>query len=272
MSTIIKNYYNPVIGRFFSPDNYVQLPEFTQGFNRYSYCLNNPLKYKDPDGQSYRDLNEDDWVRNLSTGEFEWMDNVTSPETTPKGYRYVGPNDNDILKDLNIASQTQRQEVNRVGIGGTADEFGRIAPQIAKAEATGIVDVSAIVSYNLENRSANNTLGRTFEGVRFTGTLITVTGSSNTDVALNYKGSLGVTTDGITTYNALRTPSTYMIPVGSKISSASVMYPAQSINSNMNFQKATISAGTLNPGLQKSPLPINMHFNLMLYPTIRPRP
>ena len=50
--------YDPVIGRFFSPDNYVQLPEFTQGFNRYSYCLNNPLKYKDPDGQSFKDVDD----------------------------------------------------------------------------------------------------------------------------------------------------------------------------------------------------------------------
>ena len=45
--------YDPVIGRFFSPDNYVQIPEFTQSFNRYSYCLNNPLKYKDPTGNKY---------------------------------------------------------------------------------------------------------------------------------------------------------------------------------------------------------------------------
>ena len=43
--------YDPVISRFFSPDQYVQLPEFTQSFNRYSYCLNNPLKYTDPTGQ-----------------------------------------------------------------------------------------------------------------------------------------------------------------------------------------------------------------------------
>jgi RHS repeat-associated protein len=36
--------YDPVLGRFFSPDNYVQMPDYSQCFNRYSYCLNNPLK------------------------------------------------------------------------------------------------------------------------------------------------------------------------------------------------------------------------------------
>jgi hypothetical protein len=39
-----------VIGRFLSPDPYVQDPEFSQSYNRYSYCLNNPLKYTDPSG------------------------------------------------------------------------------------------------------------------------------------------------------------------------------------------------------------------------------
>ena len=43
--------YDPVVGRFLSADNYVQMPGFTQSFNRYSYCLNNPLKYTDPDGE-----------------------------------------------------------------------------------------------------------------------------------------------------------------------------------------------------------------------------
>ena len=45
--------YDPAIGRFLSPDNYVQLPENSQSFNRYSYCINNPLKYTDPDGQIF---------------------------------------------------------------------------------------------------------------------------------------------------------------------------------------------------------------------------
>jgi len=43
--------YDPVIGRFLSPDPYVQAPTFSQSFNRYSYCINNPLIYTDPDGE-----------------------------------------------------------------------------------------------------------------------------------------------------------------------------------------------------------------------------
>ncbi|TGX79430.1 hypothetical protein E5358_14905, partial [Palleniella muris] len=42
-----------VLGRFLSPDNYVQMPDNTQSFNRYSYCINNPLKYTDPSGEYF---------------------------------------------------------------------------------------------------------------------------------------------------------------------------------------------------------------------------
>ena len=45
--------YDPVLGRFLSPDNYVQSPDFSQNYNRYSYCLNNPLKYTDPSGNVF---------------------------------------------------------------------------------------------------------------------------------------------------------------------------------------------------------------------------
>lgn len=43
--------YDPFTGRFLSPDPYVQAPDFTQNYNRYSYALNNPLKYGDPNGE-----------------------------------------------------------------------------------------------------------------------------------------------------------------------------------------------------------------------------
>ena len=48
--------YDPVLGRFFSPDNYVQMPDNSQNFNRYSYCLNNPLKYTDPSGNTFMEI------------------------------------------------------------------------------------------------------------------------------------------------------------------------------------------------------------------------
>ncbi|MFZ1526144.1 MAG: SpvB/TcaC N-terminal domain-containing protein, partial [Saprospiraceae bacterium] len=43
--------YDPVLGRMLSPDNHVQMPDYTQNYNRYSYALNNPLRYTDPDGE-----------------------------------------------------------------------------------------------------------------------------------------------------------------------------------------------------------------------------
>jgi hypothetical protein len=43
--------YDPALGRFLSPDPYVQAPDFTQNFNRYSYSLNNPLVFTDPSGE-----------------------------------------------------------------------------------------------------------------------------------------------------------------------------------------------------------------------------
>lgn len=43
--------YDPVVGRFLSPDPYVQAPDLSQNFNRYSYVLNNPLRYNDLTGE-----------------------------------------------------------------------------------------------------------------------------------------------------------------------------------------------------------------------------
>jgi RHS repeat-associated protein len=48
--------YDPNLGRFLSPDNYIQSPYNPQNYNRYSYCLNNPLKYTDSDGEFWEEI------------------------------------------------------------------------------------------------------------------------------------------------------------------------------------------------------------------------
>lgn len=65
--------YDPVIGRFISPDDYVQLPDNSQSYNRYSYCLNNPLKYTDPSGEIF----------SFITGLFETIKNIAK-----KGFHF----------------------------------------------------------------------------------------------------------------------------------------------------------------------------------------
>lgn len=45
--------YDPVTCRMLSPDNFIQQPFNTQNYNRYSYGINNPLKYKDPTGDFF---------------------------------------------------------------------------------------------------------------------------------------------------------------------------------------------------------------------------
>ena len=43
-------YYDPELGRFIQPDDIISDLGNPQSYNRYSYVLNNPLKYTDPDG------------------------------------------------------------------------------------------------------------------------------------------------------------------------------------------------------------------------------
>ncbi|GHT19026.1 hypothetical protein FACS189429_6260 [Bacteroidia bacterium] len=44
--------YDPAVGRFLSPDPYIINPFNSQAYNRYTYGLNNPLMYSDPNGEN----------------------------------------------------------------------------------------------------------------------------------------------------------------------------------------------------------------------------
>jgi RHS repeat-associated protein len=51
-------FYDPVLGRFISPDTVVPDPTDPQDLNRYTYAKNNPLRYNDPTGHSGEDVQE----------------------------------------------------------------------------------------------------------------------------------------------------------------------------------------------------------------------
>ena len=46
-------YYDQDLGRFVSPDPFIQEPEEPQNLNRYSYVMNNPVNYIDPSGYGF---------------------------------------------------------------------------------------------------------------------------------------------------------------------------------------------------------------------------
>lgn len=46
--------YDPALCMFISPDPFIQAPGFTQNYNRYAYCMFNPLMYTDPSGYTWK--------------------------------------------------------------------------------------------------------------------------------------------------------------------------------------------------------------------------
>jgi RHS repeat-associated protein len=48
-------YYDPELGRFIQADTVIQDLSNPQSYNRYSYCVNDPLRYNDPSGHGFVD-------------------------------------------------------------------------------------------------------------------------------------------------------------------------------------------------------------------------
>jgi hypothetical protein len=64
------------MGRFISPDTIIPHPFNPQSFNRYSYCLNNPLKYIDPSEWNVFIAGIGD-VENITPEDFYWFMHMT---------------------------------------------------------------------------------------------------------------------------------------------------------------------------------------------------
>ena len=95
--------YDPLVGRFLSADPFIQDPASTQNYNRYSYCLNNPLRYTDPSGEKWK------WPK------FEWR--YLIPVVGQLEY---------VMQTINDNSEGVRQKMSDAGIpdfnvGGTVN-------------------------------------------------------------------------------------------------------------------------------------------------------
>jgi RHS repeat-associated protein len=93
-------YYDPTIGRFISADTVVPSPANPQALNRYSYCINNPLKYNDPTGQ---------WP--------SWADIRNFAQTVWKGLKVAGSKVAEVyLSAEQLAGQVKVAAMRAVGI------------------------------------------------------------------------------------------------------------------------------------------------------------
>jgi RHS repeat-associated protein len=73
--------YDPVVGRFLSPDPFITDPSFSQSYNRYSYALNNPLKFTDPSGEKLK-WPKFEWFHAIPLiGQFDYMVQMVNDNT-----------------------------------------------------------------------------------------------------------------------------------------------------------------------------------------------
>ena len=230
----LARYYDSDAGRFLSGDPLAHLREWVSPYN---FVQNNPINRIDPTGTL------DDWVQFNETGEYVWMDNVTSSENTPEGYKYVGSQDADVLKDLGVSYIFPEQYSNRIGYVAADVEMGRYTiNHLINVKAKSNVSIRADVSYDLFGGTENNRLGKKFEGIKVSATVIG--SNSGADGTVNAYSNLTVGYGDKTYTTGMREPKLpYIKQTGTSIAVGSVNIPASSLSSSNSFSDVYVSGG-----------------------------
>jgi GH24 family phage-related lysozyme (muramidase) len=94
-------FYSPRLGRFIQPDSIIPDLTDSQAWNRYSYAINNPVKYTDPSGHYYlceggecfTIPNDSVWATENSPGSRESGEEIGDPNkdltTSHKGLEFI---------------------------------------------------------------------------------------------------------------------------------------------------------------------------------------
>ena len=254
--------YDPMLGRMLSPDIVVQQTDYTQSYNRYSYCFNNPLRFTDPTGWVT------DWYE--KNGKIIWDDNVTCPANTPTEGTYIGHNDKDILKHFGLKERYERQSESRFGFSlegvsmeddhnGVSYKNQRpgLAPFFPSDNVSGTLTTSVEVAFDTDEVSGTNKKGKTFEGISFSFIL------SQSALSMDFKGGAGVFYDDklITSRLEQRVESS-IEKDGYQYTKAHISIPADDIKSKDSFKNAQIRVGAVSNSFFICPRPVEMNWSL----------
>ena len=234
----------------------------------YVYCAGNPVKYIDPDGR--------DWIYNNKEG-YQWNDKVTSTKNTPKEYQYIGAKDKDILTHMGLSSQYASKTSNNFGVGfvGGDDKAGgplkEGIPGSSLSQTSANITINADVSYNGQNKTDNNILGRKFEGITITANVSERIASSSEDIAPSSAGVFQLETGKSIYTKGLSEPTgSYYKESGTTTTTGSIQIPAFKLTPSNFLNSATITIGHPDQSMLFS-TPTKIEFNLQNRQMIRPK-
>lgn len=149
--------YGPVMSSFLSVDRYVQDPSNSQGFNRYAYCMYNPLRFTDPTGWQMIGGN-----KQRNPFHDDWSVSHVQHAYTPRDFGLMQLSDADPIVAWMAENEMHGGSGGDVKPAGNAEVevIRNTLPQDArpyvKLDQNGLIDKDLLNSYIGESLNVNN--------------------------------------------------------------------------------------------------------------------